>query len=160
MAKLRIPLVGPDVVELTLARQVIYRLGGLVQRREGDSLLVFRDRTGPETYQGFYAKREPYPVESCLISLYIDEGSFSDVLAARDERDGTRVERWNWPWEELVDHNDLLNLIRLVSIPEARLEPNRFIGRGFRQQHLRGELVRVLTGLDLGNDYIELVERL
>lgn len=122
-----------SVIDYALAREMIYSLG-LGARREGDYLVVLRERTGGSLY---CAPRED---EERIASFYVDEGFYSGTLS----RSGLGV---NTPWMELIDATDFFKMMVRVFKPDVEIDPGSFIGRGFTKSHIMGQVGPILDEL-------------
>lgn len=122
-----------SVIDYALAREMIYSLG-LGARREGDYLVVLRERTQGSLYCS------PREDEEQIASFYVDEGFYSDTLS----RSGLGV---NAPWMELIDATDFFKMVVRVLQPDVEIDPGSFIGRGFTKSHIMGQVGPILTKL-------------
>lgn len=112
-----------SVVEIGLARQLLYLVGYGVTREE-DNLVIYPET---ETYSLYI---EPTQTNQKTVGrLFVNEGNFSSCLYSNHL--GIR----NNPWDELVDFQSLLwYLLRKIN-PEYIPEPSPFHGRGRTQCH-------------------------
>lgn len=133
-------LQGCDVIELDLARRLLYECG-FRQRREGDDVLLFAPAEGEAVSRTkpFYARADEAPADSACGSLYVDEGFYSDTLRA----DGTRG--YNSPWAEMVDMTSLLGTLVRVFEPGAEVKPSPYIGRGKSGHFMMAQYVKILV---------------
>ena len=122
-----------SVIDYALAREMIHSLG-LGARREGDYLVILRERTGASLYCS------PRDDEEQIASFYVDEGFHSDTLS----RSGLGV---NAPWMELVDATDFFKMVVRVVQPDVEIDPGNFIGRGYTKSHIMGQVGPILTRL-------------
>mgnify|MGYP001343766404 CR=1 FL=1 len=123
-----------SVIGYAMAREMIYSLG-LGARREGDYLVVLRDRVSDAT---LYSQiRED---EEQIASFYVDEGFYSGTLS----RSGLGV---NEPWMELIDATDFFKMLVRVLKPDVEIDPGNFIGRGFTKSHIMGQVGPILNDL-------------
>ena len=109
-----------SVVEYTAARKIIYQLRYSAVR-EGDYLMVW-DR--PPQGSLYIIKDERKEVQK-MCSLYIDEGSYSDIML----EDGV-LARWNNSWDELVDYCNVLSMIFEKYYPNMTHPTSGAMGRG------------------------------
>jgi len=124
-----------SVIDYALTREMIYSLG-LGARREGDYLVVLRERTGGSLYS------KPHEGEEVIGRFYVDEGFYSDTLS----RSGLGV---NTPWMELIDATDFFKMVVRVLQPDVEIDSGGFIGRGFTKSHIMGQVSQILTKLVL-----------
>ena len=124
-----------SVIDYALAREMIHSLG-FGARREGDYLVVLRERTGVSLYS------KPQEGEEVIGRFYVDEGFYSDTLS----RSGLGI---NAPWMELIDATDFFKMVVRVLQPDVEIDPGNFIGRGFAKSHIMGQVGPILTKLVL-----------
>lgn len=124
-----------SVIDYALAREMIYSLG-LGARRDGDYLVVLRERSGGSLYSN------PREDEEVVGRFYVDEGFYSGTLS----RSGLGV---NDPWMELIDATDFFKMVVRVVQPDVEIDPGGFIGRGFTKSHIMGQVDPILTKLVL-----------
>ena len=122
-----------SVIDYALTREMIYSLG-LGARREGDYLVVLRERTGVSLYS------KPQEGEEVISRFYVDEGFYSDTLS----RSGLGI---NAPWLELIDATDFFKMMVRVLQPDVEIDPGSFIGRGFAKSHIMGQVGPILDEL-------------
>jgi hypothetical protein len=152
---------GADVIEVGCAKQFAYRLG-LKQRREGENLLLFRSKDADGEYSPFYAPAVSYAggkvylKEEALVSLYVDEGVYQDVLVA-DEYGKTSMFRGTVPWCEYVDFGSFTSFLVKLLAPGFEAEQSPYIGRGFTQQHYAEQYAKALA--EVKDERIEFYER-
>ena len=124
-----------SVIDYALAREMIYSLG-FGARREGDYLVVLRERPGGTLYSN------PQEDEEVIGRFYVDEGFYSDTLS----RSGLGV---NAPWMELIDATDFFKMVVQVLQPDVEIDSGGFIGRGFTKSHIMSQVGPMLTKLAL-----------
>ena len=122
-----------SVIDYALAREMIHSLG-FGARREGDYLVVLRERTGVSLYS------KPQEGEEVIGRFYVDEGFYSDALS----RSGLGI---NAPWMELIDATDFFKMMVRVLQPDVEIDPGSFIGRGFAKSHIMGQVGPILDEL-------------
>ena len=122
-----------SVIDYALAREMIHSLG-FGARREGDYLVVLRERTGVSLYS------KPQEGEEVIGRFYVDEGFYSDTLS----RSGLGV---NAPWMELIDATDFFKMMVRVLKPDVDINPGGFVGRGFTKSHIMSQVGPILDEL-------------
>ena len=122
-----------SVIDYALAREMIHSLG-FGARREGDYLVVLRERTGGSLYS------KPQEGEEVIGRFYVDEGFYSDTLS----RSGLGI---NAPWMELIDATDFFKMMVRVLQPDVEIDSGGFIGRGFAKSHIMGQVGPILDEL-------------
>lgn len=122
-----------SVIDYALAREMIHSLG-FGARREGDYLVVLRERTGGSLYS------KPQEGEEVIGRFYVDEGFYSDTLS----RSGLGI---NAPWMELIDATDFFKMMVRVLQPDVEIDSGDFIGRGFAKSHIMGQVGPILDEL-------------
>jgi hypothetical protein len=138
---------GCDVVELELARRVLY-LCGFRARREVDNLLVFppkleRDLSLKGRITPFYAPgKEDCRAEDAVGELFIDEGIYSDTLRSDLSRG------YNNLWSELVIVEGLAQVLQSYFHPETKIIPSPYMGHGATRNHYAAQYVEALVSGD------------
>lgn len=120
-----------SVVEYTAARKILW-LAGCSAARVGDNLEVYLKRLDGE--YSLFTNR----VEAREAELYIDEGSFTDMMDIEGKL------TWSKPWEELVDFRMILMVITFLLLPKAEHPRSQSIGRGRAQQEKIAGYVELL----------------
>lgn len=155
--KIRIPALSKniDMVEVGLARKIIY-LMGYKCRRKDDNLLVFDAHKGNDGF-GFYAIKGIYPDEAATFSLFVDEGYYTDILM--DEFDDNSVLRIHNdrapPWMEMVSWGAFVNLMYLRYASNVKIDELNFTGSNARTRHYTAEYIKALQTVEM--DRFELV---
>jgi hypothetical protein len=126
-----------NVVEYTLAKEILYRLGYGQRREDGDTLLIFAERE-----HSFYVKRD---VDAKVIAhMSVDEGFHDDGLYAVGEGD-TRVGGFSPPWCELVDATQLLRLVCSKLLPDEKFTNGGYMSHNRNAAHACEQYVVALA---------------
>ena len=149
--KIEVSIEMPEVCEIGLAREILYR-AGFSARRDSDYLIVFSD----EQKTGFY-KSEHYD-EKPVARLYIDEGSFGNCLQNR-YCNGGKIDAilGSAIWYELVDWTELLAILVKKFAPNAEIAESPVSGRGSSKRHYASEYMKALSGVKMAPDYDEIL---
>ena len=131
----------PSVVEISVAREILYRAGFCV-RREGDFIIVFDN--GEENL--FYARE--HIGEREFGQLYCDEGYYSNCLQYNAKGE-LNAEMHSKPWQEVVDWRTLLQLLVNKFAPDAKIKEPITTGRASREIHYISEFVNLLIAVEL-----------
>lgn len=118
-----------QVVEIGLARCLLFRAKMGARRSSGDDLTVYNE---PGKGGCFYVDSG----ESVGI-LRVDEGNFDGAMHLKTHLvDGDfTVSMLSLPWCEYVDATDLLGILCRKLCPAAVITQGQFIGRGRNQRH-------------------------
>ena len=126
-----------NVVEYTLAKEILYRLGCGQRREDGDTLLVFEDRAS-----SFYVRRDTSLEPMARMS--VDEGFHDDGLYAVGDGD-TRVGGFSPPWVELVDATHLLRIVCAKLIPDEKFSHGGYMSANKNARHSAEQYVVALA---------------
>jgi hypothetical protein len=131
----------PEVCEIGLAREILYR-AGFGARREGDFLLVFAETPLLGFYQSKHIDEKP------IGQLYVDEGHFGNCLQNRingkiDAVIGSAI------WFELVDWTELLAILVKKFVSGAKIKESPVSGRGGSKRHYLNEYTNALKDVKI-----------
>ncbi len=116
-----------NVVEYTLAKEILYRLGCGQRRDDGNTLLVFAARE-----HSFYVRNDVGMIPMATMS--VDEGMHDDGLYAVGDGD-TRIGGFSPPWVELVDATHLLSIVCTKLIPEEKFTHGGYMSSNRNARH-------------------------
>ncbi len=116
-----------NVVEYTLAKEILYRLGCGQRRSDGDHLMVFAKRE-----HSFYVKNDVGVTP--MATMNVDEGYHDDGLYAVGDSD-TRVGGFCPPWCELLDATALLRVVCTILLPDEKFSHGGFMSQNKNAQH-------------------------
>ena len=126
-----------NVVEYTLAKEILYRLGCGQRREDGDNLLVFAERE-----HAFYIRRDV--IVEPIARMSVDEGFHDDGLYAVGDTD-TRVGGFSPPWCELLDATHLLRIVCSKLIPNEKFSHGGYMSANKNAQHAAEQYVVALA---------------
>lgn len=135
-----------SVVEISLAREIIYRCGRGA-RREPNHLVVFSELTTGS----LYVRADDISVTE-VARLYVDEGRYEGCLnpSLLNGSGLSPAFNPNRAWEELIDATDLARLVCDAVAPDHVYKDTGLIGRGSHKRGMQAQYLEVMrANLDM-----------
>lgn len=128
-----------SVVEIGIAREIIYRIGRGA-RREPNHLVVLTEQRN----YSLYVNPKDDSVKE-LARLYVDEGRHDDCLNPTFVYGPAGLVMMpNRSWEEMVDATELARLVCDVVDPDHAYTPTGLSGRGSHKRAMQAQYLEVM----------------